>query len=452
MTHIEKTACRGLVSEISKDVFNNSPRPIREVSLVTALAMTAGIAGGSYHVNNMGVNVYLLLLAGTGTGKDSASGAIVRLQEEVRKTIPGINFFGPKPVSPQGLFKALAANPSFISHHGEVWSLIQQLCNPRADANSKGLLAAFLDAFSKNGPSGKIPTLAYADILKNIDIPKGAAFTLLGDSTPSEFYNSFNERHVLSGLIPRMTIVEYTGDVPPLNLERNTDPALIEKLGKLCAHSLKLSSRGEFQAVLLDNGAQEQFKFAETFHLEQMNSKIIPEVEKALWSRRNEKAYRIAALLAIGCDPNTPVIDEEQAKWALEFEKTNTLQLINAFKDGKVGEQATSEGTQQTRLREIVKDWFVKPWDELQRYKLGTEEMRKIGIIPHSYISKRLTNDTAFKDATSGASATIRKTTQELVRCGELQRVSPVDIQKKFNSTAECYTPTNYEELVSNDF
>lgn len=437
-----------LVEAVCKDIFTNSPRPIWEASLVAALALVAGIVGRTYHVNGMGLNLYLLLLAGTGTGKDSMSGAIVRLLEEVRKTVPAANFFGPRPVSAAAFFKALAANPCFVSHQGEAWNLIQQLCSPKADPNSKALLAALLDAYSKTGPNGKIPMMAYSDNAKNVDVPKGAAFTLLGDSTPSEFRRSFDERHVLSGFITRMSVVEYTGNVPPLNLHRYTDPVLVERLATLCAHTLMLSSRNEFQEVLLDEGAQRQFKYAEEFHLEQMNSKLIPEVEKALWSRRNEKAYRIAALLAIGCNPYGPVINERQAEWALEFEEANTLRLINAFEDGEVGEQATSETTQQMRVRAVIKDWFSKPWAELQRYKVGIEAMRAGGVIPYSYISKRLTSDAAFKNAKLGATATLKKTIKELFDCGELQRVSPKDAHDKFNTTSECYAPTNYDEFT----
>ncbi|HCA7624501.1 TPA: hypothetical protein MX370_002317, partial [Pseudomonas aeruginosa] len=146
MALIEQIPYRGLVADVAGDIWRNSPRPIPATGIVAALAMFAGIVGRAYHVNGKGLSIYALLLAGTGTGKDSMSAAIVRLLEEVRKTVPAANFFGPKPVSAQGLFKALAANPSFVSHHGEFSYVLQQLCSPKADANSKALLAAFLDA------------------------------------------------------------------------------------------------------------------------------------------------------------------------------------------------------------------------------------------------------------------------------------------------------------------
>ena len=180
-----------------------------------------------------------------------------------------------------------------------------------------------------------------------------------------------------------------------------------------------------------------------------MNSKLIPEVEKALWSRRNEKAYRIAALIAVGCNAYGPVINECQAEWALGFEEANTLRLISAFEEGEVGEQATSEATQQKRVMAVIKDWFSKPWAELERYSINKGElMRASGVIPYSYVSKRLTNDAAFKNAKLGATATLKKTIDELFKRGELLRVAPKDVQDKFNTTSECYAPKQYSEVI----
>ncbi len=445
----ENISTYDLVEEIRKDIFNNSPRPIWEVSLVAALALFAGIVGRTYHVNGMGLNVYLLLLAGTGTGKDAMSGAIVRLLEEIRKTVPAANFFGPKPVSPQGLFKALAANPSFVSHHGEFAYLLQQLCSPKADANSKALLAAILDAFSKNGPGGKIPTLAYSDKAKNIEVPKGAAFTLLGDSTPAEFFKSFEERHVHLGLIPRMTVVEYTGEVPPLNLYRYTNPELVEKLAVLCSHTLLLSSRNEFQEVLLDDGARKQFKYAEEFHLEQMNSKLIPETEKALWSRRNEKAYRIAALTAIGCSPYAPIINEHQSRWALEFEETNTLRLINAFEDGEIGEQATSEELRIKRTIGVISEYLQKQWAELKSYSVRGDLHEK-RIVTYTYIHRRLAATAPFKKKNyQEPTKLIKEALTILCERGDLREVSIAVLARDYDFNGKAYVIANPSTFIN---
>jgi hypothetical protein len=117
-------------------------------------------------------------------------------------------------------------------------------------------------------------------------------------------------------------------------------------------------------------------------------------------------------------------------------------------KKGEVGEQAVSESAQQKRLRAVIKDWFSKPWAELQRYKIGIEAMRANGVIPYSYISKRLTSDAALKNAKLGATAMLKKTIKELFDCGELQGVSPKDAQERFNTTSECYAPSNFDEFI----
>lgn len=452
MALIEQIPYRGLVAGIAADVYKNAYRQIPATAVVTALALMAGICGRAYSINGKGLNLFMLLLAGSGTGKNSIGESISRLIGLVSKTTPAaVDFIGPASfASPQAAVRHLTKQPCVVSHFGEVGLLLQQLCSPKADANAKGLLRLLLDLFSTSGPDAIIRPTAYSDITKNTTPIIRPAFSFVGDSTPSEFFKAFDERHVLSGLIPRLVIVEYTGDVPKANEgERSTSPDLIGQIAALCAHTLMLNSRNESQPVFLDEGARRQFDFAEGFYLDEVNSKHASEIEKILWSRRNEKAYRIAALLAVGVNPYAPVIDEEQAEWALNFEYENTMRLINAFEAGEVGEQAASESAQQIRLRAVIKDWFSKPWAELQRYKIGTEAMRMIGVIPYSYISKRLTSDAAFKNAKFGATATIKKTIKELFDCGELRRVSPQSAQERFNTTSECYTPSNFEEFMS---
>ncbi|WP_218510506.1 hypothetical protein [Variovorax sp. dw_308] len=447
---IENIPQDGLVFEIANDVFNNSYRPIKVVSVCTALALMAGICGRSHSIKGRGLNLWLLLLAGSGTGKNSISESINRLLAHVQKSVPAAGDFvgAASYASPQALVRHLTNHPSVVSHYGEVGIFLQQLCSPRANENAKGLLRLMLDLFTNSGPNGVIRPTVYSDNTKNTTTIYRPAFSFIGDSTPSEFYKAFSEDQVKSGLIPRFTILEHSGDIPPANEFRYTNPRLIKGLDTLCAHTLQLNSQGFTQEVLLDPNAAKAFADAEEFYLKTVNSDA-PELTKLLWTRRIEKAYRIASLFAVGVNAYTPIINLEQARWALEVEFQSTTRLITAFESGEVGEQAISETAQQHKVRAVVKEWFTKPWAELQRYKVGSIAMQLHGIVPHSYISKRLTSDAAFKHAKNGATATIRRTIDELQTCGELRRISVADANVKFDSTATCYMLTNYKDYLS---
>ncbi|MGH8049080.1 MAG: hypothetical protein ACREPB_00295, partial [Arenimonas sp.] len=161
------------------------------------------------------------------------------------------------------------------------------------------------------------------------------------------------------------------------------------------------------------------------------------------------KALKLAGLVAIGCNYYNPNISPDIALWAIQIEKANVQNLLERFDAGEVGEQGLSETAQQNRVRAVITDWFVKPWAELQRYKIGTEAMRDNAIVPYSYISKRLTNDVAFKNAKNGASSTIKRSIDELFKCGEVSRISAAQLQKTHGTTMECYALTKPEQFLA---
>ena len=161
------------------------------------------------------------------------------------------------------------------------------------------------------------------------------------------------------------------------------------------------------------------------------------------------KALKLASLIAVGCNPYDPRIWPDAALWAIGIERSNVRNLLSRFESGEVGEQASSEMAQQSRLRIVIADWVTKPWEELKRYKIGNADMHRDRVIPHSYISKRLTNDAAFRDAKTGATATIKRTVDELSRCGEIGRVSQRDAEQRYQTRMECYAITDAQQFLA---
>jgi primase-polymerase (primpol)-like protein len=60
----------GLMGEIANYIYNTAQRPIHEAGIAAAMGLMAGIAGRAYNVSHTGLNQYIVLLAGTGSGKE----------------------------------------------------------------------------------------------------------------------------------------------------------------------------------------------------------------------------------------------------------------------------------------------------------------------------------------------------------------------------------------------
>lgn len=124
----------GFLGEIAQYFYAQAPRPVPEIALAGAIGLIAGICGRAYNVSNppAGLNLYTLLLAPTGTGKEAIASGVTALMKAIRQAIPAsAEFIGPASIaSPQALVKHLAnTSPSFVSILGEFGLTMQQMAN-----------------------------------------------------------------------------------------------------------------------------------------------------------------------------------------------------------------------------------------------------------------------------------------------------------------------------------
>jgi hypothetical protein len=433
-------------------VYAAAPRPVPEIALVAAIGLMCGIVGRSYNVSGTGLNQYVLLLAPTGTGKEAIASGIEKLMKAVERTVPASSdFIGPAEIaSSPALTKYLSRTPCFVSVLGEFGLTLQEMSMPRAPGYLVSLKRLMLDLYNKSGEGSQLRPRIYSDREKNTDTVSSPAFSLVGESTPLRFYQALSEDMIEEGLLPRILTIEYTGPRPPLNEERINDPSfhLVDQLGALCTHSLMLNSQNKTINVRFDERAIAVFKAFNDYCDKKINSSQ-SELTRQLWNRAHIKAMKLAALVAIGINTYKPVIDEMAANWAIDIETAGVRNILSRFESGQVGQQSLSETAQQMKVRSVVRDWITRSWSELARYKIGTEAMSQSGVVPYSYMSKRLTNDAAFKDGRGGATQTIKRAIDELCKGGELMKFEPQDALKKFNTRAELYAVTDAKRIVS---
>src|ERR1700743_1777438 len=123
----------GLLGEIAAYIYQSAHYPCYEVALAGAIGLMAGICGRAYNVSGTGLNLYIVLLAVTGTGKESASAGITKLMSKVKKTIPQAEtFLGPGDIrSEQALVKYLSDNPCFLSIYSEFGTKLKQMSSAK---------------------------------------------------------------------------------------------------------------------------------------------------------------------------------------------------------------------------------------------------------------------------------------------------------------------------------
>lgn len=438
----------GLVGEVAQYIYAQAPRPVAEIALAGAIGLIGGIIGRAYNISGTGLNQYVLLLAPTGTGKEAMSGGIDKLMAAVLKTVPASNdFMGPGEIaSPQALLKYMSKTAnSFVSVVGEFGIYLQQMANVNAAPHMVGLRRMLLDLYNKSGQGNVLKPSIYSNRDNNTAAVLAPALTILGESTPEKFYEGLHEGMIAEGLLPRFTIIEYHGIRTALNPHRGTaQPSfqLIERLSTLCANALMMNSKD--QAINVGTSPEAKKIFDQfDLHCDANINGTDREVRRHLWNRAHIKALKLAAVVAVGCNPYEPVIDVETANWAINMIVADVRNLLKKFDAGEVGID-NDETKQIAKCIACIHEYLVAPFSEVVKYTgEGLSKLHSERIVPYAYLQRRLASVAVFRKDKQGSSTAIKRTLKTLAERGDLRELGKPELAKNYNTTSMAFMVNN---------
>lgn len=427
----------GLTGEIAKYIYQSSPRPVKEVSIVAALGFIAGICGKTFNIPQSGLNVYIVLVARSGVGKEAMHSGIANLLAKARESVPSVMRFidfsdfasGP------ALSKAVAENPSFCNVAGEWGQKLKRLGNESGkDGAMHSLRTAMTNLYQKSGPLSIVGGIGYSDKDKNVMSVSGVAYSMIGETTPGVFYESLTESMMEDGFLSRFTVVTYLGDRPPANPNIVLEPRkeILDAFCGLCVHSLTLLDRFQTQAVTPNAEAHKMLLDFDKHCDGQINATDI-EGWRQMWNRAHLKAYRFSALLAAADNPINPVIEKHHAEWALRLVSKDIEIIQKRIKVGDIGE---GDSQRERKLIEIIKGYLSKP--VAAGYKMP-DGLRVEGLIPHRYLSGRVTQIAAFSKHRLGLSTALEQSIKSLLACGYLVEPDKSAITEKHKFHGKVY-------------
>ncbi len=434
----------GLMGEIAKFIYASSARPVREISLAAAIGLMAGVCGQAYNVSGTGLNMYILMLAETGRGKEAMANGADKLFEAIKLSVPSSkDFRGPASInSGQALLKNLAScHGSIVSIVGEFGIKMGQLTNGRAGIAESALLSVLLDMYNKSGIGRKIQPTIYSDRANSIAEFDAPGFTLLGESAPSSFYENIDERMIEGGLLPRFLMIEYQGIRVPDNKERanaRVPIQLANDFGTLCAASLQLMNTSPKRAVNVKHDAEatallHEFDVYADAQINNSNSRVLAE----LWNRAHMNVLRLSALVAVGCNVYDPVVTAEHVTWARGIVVSGIKKILQRFERGLIG-AATEESRQVVQIQKMIQNYMLSTVDEAILYG-STLQFYNTKVIPFSYITRRLANDSAFRKDRMGSSNAIKRTLQTMIDSGTIVEIPRGDMIKNYQSTQRAF-------------
>jgi hypothetical protein len=203
----------GMVSKLARWIYDTSPSPIAEFSVMSAVVLHAALYGRKYVTpDGLGMNVYVVLVAGSGFGKDRPLKAMKQVASSVKRGY----LIRPNDVSSDSAIEyVLRHQPCLVlplDEFGMVLGASGRMADPYARARRKSLLELY-----SSSTGDWVAKVRAGDAGKNNKPPKPPiqcpTLSVLGATTPSTFYNGLEGDAFSSGLMARLLVVSV--ETPP---------------------------------------------------------------------------------------------------------------------------------------------------------------------------------------------------------------------------------------------
>ncbi len=433
----------GDIGSIARYIYLYSRYPEASISIAGAFSIYAGIIGRAFNTpNGAGLNTYTLFLAPTGVGKNVVKEARGRLFLELAKAVVAIEEFkGPGDLaSAAGATRWLEKRPCCLSIFSEAGPFFKKITSPHANMNDVGIKRFILDAYSSSGLGSTIDPIAYSDRDKNTATIHGASYSIFAESAPESVLDSFHEGLISSGLLPRFDVWASNNPRPYINRNRIAEPqaALVQKLADVAAFCLANGGQGKVSVPTYGDGAEDRLYEFEAWTTDQINAS--GEVARQLWNRAFLKVEKLASLMAVGNNYLNPSITLAEVEWVTNLVASQTKNLVAKFASGEVGGEEGSETAQiKAVIGEICK-FLAREYDNDSDLKFGvTYQMHKSGVIPQTYLSRKLLQSREFRDKYTGGTKALTKALATLIDSDELGEMPKLQMKELFGFSPRSY-------------
>lgn len=435
----------GFVGILAQHIYQNAPRPVKEVAIVSALGFMAGICGKAWHIPQSGLNLYIVLIARSAIGKEAMHSGISNLINELLSSCPAAMSFVDFTdyASGPGLTKAVASNLSFVNVSGEWGRKLKRLANDDGrDSAMQALRTVMTGLYQKSGPGSIVGGIGYSDKEKNIASVSGAAYSMIGETTPETFYDSLTNTMMEDGFMSRFTVVEYKGSRPPANPNviqqlKDTQPGSFIHLSNIIGKAVDLNGDQESIRVQL---SEEAYAMLHAFDLEcdtEIN-KTDDESWRQMWNRAHLKTYRIAAVCAVADtavsdDPVSPIIYPEHVKWALDLIRNDIKVMASRISSGDVG---SGDTTRERKLLSLMKKYMTNKVPD--SYGVP-KKMRADGVIPRKYLQISVQRTSSFTSHKAGSNFSLDMALKSLIDSGYIVELSKEKAISKYSFHGRCF-------------
>lgn len=412
----------GFTGELAKWIYASSSRPVKQYSVAAALYFMT-VAGRKYNVEGKGLNLFMLLVGGTGRGKGVVKTAVDKFVRSVvmHSTDPSLAapFRFELSVSEAGIRKALLKQNPICAYQEELGAVLLPLAKVDLSDNNRGLQSMITRTFDSGESSSYGTRQASSD-----DNTKGAidmpCFTLAGDTQPHIYRSLLGSGMIDSGFAPRMVPFFYYGKRAYHNRLAEKYPlppaAVVQHGAAIAQYALQTGEK--VVHVAWDPEVREEYYKLDEHYTDRING---GEPGAELLNRASLLVARIAGLLAVGCNHLQPTIDRACYGYALAVVQAGLTESQRIIQHGGAG---SGESVRMYQMTHAISEYVrMDMTTRMKSYRTPRSIAHRDDIVGERYFLERFKNSSDFRP-TSGNATTqqiIREAIQECVRQGMLQ-------------------------------
>ncbi len=311
----------GILNDITKQIVSTARMPQPVYAVNAALSLVATLAARKVQ-NETGLrtNLYLVSLGPTGSGKEHARNYIKNALHALGKDS---QLGGEDIASGQGLMARAAMSPDAVFQIDELGKFLCEATDKNSASHKVSVLTNLMKLFSSS--TSVVTGTEYANQKMNerqlIEYP---CINLHGTSTDSTFYDSLKGVHILDGFVNRIIVTQTDTPRPPKQrIAPASKPAqsIMDWFKKFENH---ISNGAGLLGIQPENPFVVKMTQAAWNLFDKLDQEIDRKMEESrgtgldsLYVRVWEHAAKVA--LICGCAKDAPLVDEAEARWAIDF-------------------------------------------------------------------------------------------------------------------------------------
>lgn len=320
----------GLVEDLINWITESAEQPNRTLALAAVLPLVAALAGARYSTGSRDTrpNIYTVALAESGFGKEHARSQIKRILMSDQGVFDA--YSGPARImSASALREVLERSSSVNCQIDEFGGFVREITDRKAGGHQRAISTDLRDYYSAS--STFFEGAAYRGTPpKRIYNP---CLCIHGTSTPEQFWTALSSASAEDGLLPRLILFHVTGDkrepvkarrdvrdVPGWLMERMAKVAGIDVARKRTATMLpstvKVAQWQENKPRIVPWTQDADALLQSVKEAVDEHERLVSPESKPFVRRIVENAIKLALIVAVGTDPDDPIITEATFDWA----------------------------------------------------------------------------------------------------------------------------------------